>query len=422
MLGYVRKNILSSEFFKQVMTLMSGAAIGQAIMLLTAPVITHLYTPEEMGFYAIYMAVVSGISVIAAFRYEMAIILPKDEMKAIKLVTLGVIIALFVSVLSFIVIFILWLIFPQMSSWMMLVPLSVFALAVYNIYFNWSNRRKNYKRIAGSRIINAIVNTLVTISAGFLKVGSIGLIGGNLSGQSAASLKLMEIRKLLKSFRETHKAELLSVLKEYKSLPFKNAPHALLGMYKLNGLVYLIPVFFATNVVGWYALAMRVLQSPISLLGNALSQVFYRKVSETYNANGNVHRLVRLNIINAAILALPVLIVLLFWGTELFAFVFGKEWKMSGVYAGILAPWIYLDFIRMSVGQVPIVLDRMKGMLVYSFTGSLFITACILVSGWYFEDIEKGFYWLSASMSVLHIVYIGWIYSIARKKAEGSNE
>ncbi|MFC2101091.1 lipopolysaccharide biosynthesis protein [Bacteroidota bacterium] len=283
-----RIKFLQSEFVRNVLTILTGAAISQAIILLTSPVITRLFTPEEMGFFAIYMSVVSGIVVVVSGRYEIGIVLPKTNEEAYRLIILAFFICSAISLLSLLIIGLILILFPGISKWFLMVPLSVILLGLYNIFYNWSNRIKKYRKIAESRIVNAVVNVMVTIGAGFGKLGSAGLIIGNISGQVGGNISITEFKRLREETKKINCNSLKEVAKKYKDLPRKNSFQALFDMYQLNGLVYLIPVFFSQAIVGWYAFAMRILQAPVSLIGMAIAQVFYRKASEVYNQQGNL--------------------------------------------------------------------------------------------------------------------------------------
>jgi O-antigen/teichoic acid export membrane protein len=78
-----------SEFSRNVLTLMTGTTIAQAIPIAISPILTRIYTPEDFGVFALYMSVVSIVSVVATGRYELAIMLPKKDEDAINIVTLS---------------------------------------------------------------------------------------------------------------------------------------------------------------------------------------------------------------------------------------------------------------------------------------------------------------------------------------------
>ena len=86
------------EQFKQgssarnVLTLMSGTAIAQGLTLGFAPVLTRIYKPEDFGVLGLYISIVGILSVIICWRYELAIVLPRENKDAINILIMSVII------------------------------------------------------------------------------------------------------------------------------------------------------------------------------------------------------------------------------------------------------------------------------------------------------------------------------------------
>ena len=68
-----------SEFNFNVFTLMVGSTLAQAIPIAITPILTRLYTPEDFGVLALFIAITSILGSVVNGRYEQAIILPKKE-------------------------------------------------------------------------------------------------------------------------------------------------------------------------------------------------------------------------------------------------------------------------------------------------------------------------------------------------------
>jgi O-antigen/teichoic acid export membrane protein len=188
-----------SEFSRNVLTLMTGTTIAQAIPIAISPILTRIYTPEDFGVFALYIAITVIVSVIATGRYELAITLPKKDEDAVNIVALSIIITFFVSVLSFLVVFFLnakithLLKNQEISSWLYLVPLTVFFTGIYQSFNYWSNRKKQYKRLSISRVAQSGVTGTSNLTMGFLGFGSSGLILGGLIGQLLATTILWRL-------------------------------------------------------------------------------------------------------------------------------------------------------------------------------------------------------------------------------------
>ena len=96
-----------SEFARNVLTLMTGTTIAQAIPIAISPILTRIYTPEDFGIFALYMSMASILSVVATGRYELAIMLPKKDEDAINIVALSLIISFLVSFIALLIVFFL---------------------------------------------------------------------------------------------------------------------------------------------------------------------------------------------------------------------------------------------------------------------------------------------------------------------------
>jgi len=186
-----------SEFSKNVLTLMTGTTIAQAIPIAISPILTRIYTPEDFGLLALFVAITAIFGSIVNGRYELAIMLPKKDEDAINIFALGFIIVSCVSL----VLLVLAVVFNdyftkllnnnEISLWLYFVPIAVFFTGIWNILNYFNNRKKQYKDIAKATIIKSIVTAIVQLSVGFIKQGATGLVSGQLLSQLFANTKLL---------------------------------------------------------------------------------------------------------------------------------------------------------------------------------------------------------------------------------------
>ena len=83
---------------------MTGTGLAQAIPIAISPILTRIYTPEEFGVFALYMAIASILTVLVTGRYEMAILLPKKDRDAMSLVALSIALSFFISIILLIIV------------------------------------------------------------------------------------------------------------------------------------------------------------------------------------------------------------------------------------------------------------------------------------------------------------------------------
>ena len=121
-----------SEFSRNVLTLMTGTTIAQAIPIAISPILTRIYTPEDFGVVALFMAIVMIFGSIISARYEFAIMLPEKEVDAINLVALSILIMIIISFTLFMIIIFNIDLFTKLLKnnelrlWLYFIPLIVF--------------------------------------------------------------------------------------------------------------------------------------------------------------------------------------------------------------------------------------------------------------------------------------------------------
>ena len=120
------------EFSKNVLVLMTGTTIAQAIPIAISPILTRIYTPEQFGIFALYLSISSFFAAASTGRYELAIMLPKNDEDAANVGVLAMIIALCISIFTLILIIIFnhqiasLLNNEDVSTWLYFIPVAVF--------------------------------------------------------------------------------------------------------------------------------------------------------------------------------------------------------------------------------------------------------------------------------------------------------
>lgn len=417
----------TGSFVANVLTLMTGTTIAQAIPIAIAPILTRIYTPEDFGILALYMAIVSMVAIIATGRYELAIMLPEKDEDAFNILALSVGIAFILSLITLIVI---WLFnakiikllgSTEISSWLYFIPISIFLTGIYQAFNYWSNRKKQYKRLAISRISQSVTTGSANLGLGFGGFGAGGLIGGSLIGQGIATTVLS-----WQIWREDHdkkgfisKKKIKENAEKYKDFPKINSLHAFTDVLQSSGVIFLISAFFGSLILGYYSFTMRILKAPLGLIGSSVSQIFYQKASETYRNGGNLQLLLKKTMIRLGLIALPIFILLIVFGPDIFAIFFGNNWREAGIYAQILSPWIFLNFIISPISQIAIILDKQRYALFIGLLNNLSITFSMLVIGYLSGNILYGLYILSILASLISIYNIYWILTISKNIVTG---
>jgi O-antigen/teichoic acid export membrane protein len=370
---------------------MTGTTIAQAIPIAISPVLTRIYTPEDFGILAIFTSITLIFGSIANGRYEIAIMLPEDNKKAINIFALGFIINLCLSFFLFLVV----LIFNgsitnlignnEIRIWLYFTPLTVFFIGFFNLLNYFNNRLKNYKGIASATIYKSIAIAVIQLILGFLKKGPTGLISGQIISQFYGNLKLAKfILKDKALISKINFSDIKSVAKKYKDFPKFSLLATLANSlsYSLFGL--LISAIFSLVTLGFYSLVQRVLLMPSLLIGSSIGQVFYQEAMLEKQETGSVIVIFKKTLKKLILIGVPAFSFFFLIVEELFVIVFGEEWRVAGEYAAIVTPLFFVRFIVSVFTLIPIIYERVKIDLIFQF-GVVFLSLVTL----YFSKILK---------------------------------
>ncbi|EKF9123593.1 lipopolysaccharide biosynthesis protein [Vibrio cholerae] len=342
---------MNKSFSKNVLTLMTGTGIAQAIPIAIIPILTRIFSPEDFGLLALYAACVSILGVVATGRYEIAIMLPKDDEDARLLLQLSMLVALFFSFLISIPISI-WnaqiarfLGNEDIAVWLYLIPVSVLFTGIYQALTYWNNRQKKFINTAVSRVNQSLFQGFAQTSLGFLQVSG-GLICGQFVGIVSGSIYLLKKDRNYKSL--IRKSKINSIQKQgikYHKFPTYGVWGALCDAGAVQMPVILLTKFYSNSVTGMFSLTFRVLNMPTSIISSAIAQVLFQKVveiSQTEPEKLNLY-IIKMFLL-LFIIYFPAVPVLFIWGESLFSIIFGNEWSQAGGYAGYLVIAVAVRF------------------------------------------------------------------------------
>ena len=214
---------LRSEFVKNVAKLMTGTAISQVILIVAVPILARTYSPADYAALALFVAISSFVGVAAGGRFEFSLMLPKDDIEALRLMSLAFMLTISIVLVMFVIILGLgneWLdIFyngTMSTDFIIFLPLGVLCYTLNNILDKWNTRHSRYTLIARAKVIHSIVRVGIQLS--LVSLGGSGLIIGYICG-FAISIIILYWRWLgatIASVRTTATICYLSLIKRYK--------------------------------------------------------------------------------------------------------------------------------------------------------------------------------------------------------------
>jgi len=363
MKGYI-ESVLRSKFFKNVMVVATGVAGAQAITVLLSPVITRLYGPEAFGVLGTFNSITKIIIPVAALTYPIAIVLPKNDKDAKKIIKLSLYLAMTISIITIIILLfykdqILSILNVEtLNYYIYLIPLVVLFAALKQVGEQWLIRTDQFMINAKSNLVRSIIINSSKVSVGFIYPYAIVLIIlETISEGFQAFLIFLMSRKSSYKVRDNEKnvKSLKYLAKKHIDFPLYRAPEQLFSSISQNLPTLLLASFFGPATAGFYSIGRTVLNMPVTLLGKAIGDVFYPRISMAANNGENVTKLIKKATLVLIVVGLVPFGIIILFGPELFAFVFGDEWKTAGEYARWISLFSYSTLInRPSVRSMPV--------------------------------------------------------------------
>ena len=416
---------LKSDFSKNVLTLMTGTTVAQAIPIAISPILTRIYTPHDFGLLALFISIAFIFGSMANAKYEQVVMLPKKDEDAINIFALGFIInSILTLFLLFIVIFFnnyLTNILnnQEISFWLYFIPLTVFFIGLFNNLTYFNSRKKNYKDIARATIIKSLVLATIQLSIGFLKNGATGLITGQVLSQMFANMKLLKnIIRDRAFFSKIKRVKIIALAKKYIDFPKFALPSNLANTLSQHLTSILISSFYSMATLGFYSLVQRVLGMPSSLIGRAIGQVFFQEATEERHQTGTIIKTFNATIKRLIIIALPSFTILFFIVEPLFTFVFGEEWQIAGEYAKILMPYFFISFISSTVSSTYDIFGYLKLELWWQVSLLVGVISIMLISNRFGIEFKNLLIMIMLYTSIMQIISFVFMQKIIYKKGK----
>ena len=405
-------SILSrGSFGRSVSMLVGGTAFAQAINLLALPVITRLYTPSEFNVLAIYVAILSMVSVVACLRLEIAIPMPKDDGVASGLLILSIVssaimaggVAIFLMTFGNEIAGILNANDLRPFFWML--PVGVWIAGMYNAFQYWCTRRGDFKAIAQSRMTQSMGSIGIQLVLGIVgKFGPFGLLMGQMMMGGIGAVRLGRVTfkeaSLIKGVIKWR--DLRRTFGEYSNYPKYSSFEALANAGAIQLPVIIIGAAAIGPEAGFLLLAMKAAGVPMGLIGGAVVQVYLSRAGDEKRL-GQLSEYTISTIIRLMILGVGPLLALGVISPVLMPLVFGSNWVRAGEMIGWMMPWFVMQLLVSPVSMSLHVNEKQRMALGLQVAGLVFRVGGTLLAAKYFIEYLVEIY--AATGLVFYAVY-----------------
>ncbi len=412
-------------FLKNVLIITTGTALGQVVAMLSTPVITRMYSPEDFGVFTTFSAILVVIGSISNLRYSVAIPIAESDKLANNVLKISFIITIVLGLFLGLVIVFFGKSLTKMFSvisilpYLWILPLSFVAIGFYDALSNWAIRGKYFGTITKTRISQGITSSGIKITLGFFGFQSIGLLIGIVVQHSSGFIALFT--KLIKEeplfLFNTNWKEMVFTAKRFINFPLYQTGSQLLLTLGLQLPVLFIGLHFGIHAVGYYGLAYSVVNLPMNLVGASVSQVYFSEIAEFGIKRPDKLLKMSKSIVKKMFLIglIPIMIIVCF-GPYLFNFFFGDLWREAGNIARLLSLIVLIEFFTNPIAHSLNVLEKQKLQLKLSFIRLTLILIIFNICGFFELSLNLSLLIYSVSISAYYLITLYIIFNLLKLK------
>lgn len=357
-------NLSKSSATRAVAVLFAGQITSQAVLFCSTPLLTRLYSPQQLGAATAMLAAAALLAPLASGTFEQAIVLARTRLEAINLVWLVMVLAIAVGSTLSLVGEMAVLLTPDSSAllddWEPLrwAPLCATLTCVSSGMVYFATREKRYRSVALGSAAKGSLTSLGQVVVGVASPSTTGLLAITALGQGGSSVGVLGgFRSAIRGSR-TRRRDLVKVARAYSRFPRHTLPATLLSAATLNTLPLLIGLIYGGSVLGVWGLSQRLVAVPLVLVAQSVASVYYQRASTVRDDPKALLRLFDSVVIRVSIGTMPVFIVLAALAQGGVAIFLGPSWSEAGIYVAVMAPWLWIRLAASVVSQTPAVMAR----------------------------------------------------------------
>jgi O-antigen/teichoic acid export membrane protein len=384
-----RRMLPQGELKQGVVTLVGAATIGQAIVVISAPIITRLYSPSDVGSYSVASSVLSVLIVVTCLRYEWAIPLPESDVAAANVLALCILVAFGTSLVAALFLLV-WggslltlLGASTLGAWAVLIAAGQLGAGIVLALQGWAIRTKHFADIGINRLTQSATLVAVQVALGVLHLGPVGMLFGSVIGNQAGFIRLARVAwsSHADAFRAVTWSGIRFAARRYQRFPIFSSGSALMNTLGEQAPLLLLVAIYGAGVGGQYALAVRLGALPVTLVAAAVSQVFVAETARLARDQPSEMRVMFGRTTRTlALLALGPFVLIAILAPILAGIVFGEAWRDAGLYVAVLAPMFYLQLVTSPTGGTLDVLERQDLHLVREVLRLVFVGSAAIIS------------------------------------------
>lgn len=410
----IKKKIEKSSNKLNIAKISSGTLLGQGISIITLPIITRLYGAEILGIWTLLNSISVIIYSFSDWGLTNSLMVEDDnnEEKNYKVVSSISALSCFIAS-SFTILYIFFFnsdIKINLIFIYLYLIITTFTSQQIQICYTWLNRKGKYNILMKNPLINNGVYSFLAIMLGIIGYKSYGYFIAYIFGQI---ITLLHMKRNLPNIMFTFNIKDYSyILKKNKSFVIYQVPINIVSKMKSQLPTFVIRGFWGIEILGYYSVAIKVLNIPTTLLASAIGRVFFKTISLMKRNGELIGSYVYKNMISAMQIAIVPIAILNAFGDLVTVLFFGEEWIIAGKFIQILGMQYLYIFITNSVQGLAITLDKQKYNIVSIISELAAGIISLYIGKYIFNNIYMGLGIMTTFTIIINIIYFSALYKI----------
>lgn len=409
----------------------SGATVAQIIPLALTPVITRLYSAEEMGIFALYTSFVVVFLGALSMGFGYALVsAPDEDVVGLTTLTIRCIATLTVpvSLLAFLMIKLDLLGFGNLSPWAVIsIMLSLVVTELFMVFRYVVLRHGNYGTLTTATVHQSIARIVGQILLGLMGGGWWGLtLGDSLGRVSGISRLWRSVEFQLRDLGNCWNWNVLRpVVSKYRDFAKYSAPGAIIDSLSSQIVAPLLAAQYGIAVAGQYGIISRLVILPVTLIGSSVADVFHQRLSES--TRSNPQSVMKLFLAVASILfvlGVCIAATILWLSHDVWTIVLGDQWVDAGLYAEAIAPRAAVLMIVSPLSRLVLVFGGQKSKLWFNIFNVGIVVVAMEVAKyleWGAVDAVRAISVAQASAGMVYFVLLWLITRRGQRKLQSSH-
>ena len=380
-----------SRFWGSAALLVGSSVLAQLMTVASMPLVTRLFSAEQIGAISVFIAFLAMPSVCATMRYEGALLLARDDAESVRIKALATWSVAGVAILSgallagFRASGVFGLAVLPWWSALAAVPV-VHGLGMSAVFRAARIRRADFTILAATAAIRNSSNIAVRLVGGAFGAGTAALLAAEVVAAWASMRRLAGagVRATYREVRGVPLGELRETARRWIRFPAYETPSMLLDQLAAGAPLLIIADRLGPGPAGLFAIAYRVATLPNVHLGAAVGDVFRSSFAGHVRADdvASARRLYGRLLVRAMGFSALYLVPTVLLAPRLFGFVFGAAWKDAGGLVPWIAAWAATMLIVSPLSPLLQILQRQNLKWIYDVSALLaMILAAVFVAG-----------------------------------------